>query len=484
MRSTKDVGAARRSTVATTSDIYEYLRLLFSRLGQLHCPQCQLPVMAQSRSEIVAQAIQAFELRKVIILAPQVRQRTGSHHEIFPRIVRDGYLRARVDGELVDAASPPDLAPSKPHDIEIVIDRLVMKPGIQSRLQESVDMALQLGQGQCVLSHETPTGWQDRLYSSQLACAACGISFPTLEPRSFSFNNAVGACPDCEGIGSVQNVDDTERVCEACQGTRLGLIPRSVRIDGTSIADFCAMSPVEASRCIDRWTESFSSSTLEGSEAKSSAMRHLLPEMSNRLRFLNDVGLEYLSLNRRCETLSAGELQRVRLAACLGSELTGVCYILDEPTAGLHSNDTARLLKSLFRLRDGGNTVLIVEHDLEVIRSADYVIDLGPGAGILGGRVLAVGTPDDVENNSHSITGPFLNFDRHFDIRSQGGIATAPESKSIASPAEPFLRLSQATLHNLKNVTVEIPLRQFVCVTGGSGSGKSSLIMQTLVPAL
>ena len=474
-------GPRKRSTVATTSDIYEYLRLLFSRTGQLHCPQCLQKVTAQSRSEIVAQVLQAFELQKVIVLAPVVRQRTGSHHDIFSRIVKDGYLRARVNGELVDASAAPDLAPSRPHDIEIVVDRLIMKPGIQSRLEESIDLALQLGQGQCVLSHETPSGWEDRLYNSHLACASCGISFATLELRSFSFNNGIGACSECAGMGTIINTDESERVCESCGGTRLGLIPRSVRIDGTSIADFCAMSPTEALQRVDRWQEWFASPASNLSQNQQSAMRPLLPEIRNRLRFLNDVGLEYLTLDRGCETLSAGELQRVRLAACLGSELTSVCYILDEPTAGLHVMDTARLLKALLRLRDAGNTVLIVEHDLDVVRAADYVIDLGPGAGRLGGCVLAFGSPNDLERDPKSITGPFLKAASTTCSKSDNA---ASGFHSIVPAPESALRLSGATLHNLKNVTVEIPLRQLVCVTGCSGSGKSSLIMQTLVPAV
>lgn len=480
----KSSGLRKRSTVAATSDIYEYLRLLFSGVGQLCCPECRQSVKAQTRSEIVSRAIQAFEHQKVIVLAPLVRQRTGSHHDIFSRIVRDGYLRARVDGELVDAAVPPDLVPTLPHDIEIVIDRLIMKPGIRSRLEESLDLALQLGQGQCLLSHETATGWEDRLYNIQLACVACGISFPNLEPQLFSFNNVIGACSECEGIGTVTNHDGTERICDACEGTRLGHIPRSVRIDGTSITDFCSMSALDALQRVEQWTEWLSSSASHASETRRSALRHLMPEILNRLKYLIDVGMEYITLDRGSETLSAGELQRVRLASCLGSELTSVCYILDEPTAGLHPSDTIRLLKSLSRLRDAGNTLLIVEHDLEVIRSADYVIDLGPGAGQLGGRVLAFGTPDDLIHNSNSITGPFLKSGHEFEIRSKRGSASASGSASIVSPPEPVLRLSGATLHNLKNITVEIPLRRFVCVTGGSGSGKSSLIMQTLVPAV
>ena len=474
-------GARKRSTVATISDLYDYLRVLYSRVGQLYCPQCRQPVTSQSRSDIVNQAIQCFDQKKVIVLAPLIRGRAGSLRDVFARIVKDGYVRARVDGELVDAAAPPELPKSKPHHIEIVVDRLIMKSGVESRLEESVDLALQLGQGVCILSYESAHGWEDRLYNTQLACATCNTSFPSLEPRSFSFLSALGACPVCEGLGRSPELDDSDAVCGACQGTRLGTLARSVQIDGISITDFCAMSPARAALCVDQWEQRFSRPDEDLSDGSLQATKHLLPEIKTRLRFLEEIGLNYLTLDRGGETLSAGELQRVRLAACLGSELSGVCYLLDEPTAGLHGDDTARLLQSLLRLRDAGNTVLIVEHDLDVVRAADYVIDLGPGAGILGGRVLACGTPQELERNTSSITGKFLKTVRVRKGRRQKANATT----SIESlEGHPHIRLVGATLHNLKDVTIAFPLGQIVCVTGPSGSGKSSLVMQTLVPAI
>ena len=471
----------KRATVATTSEIYDYLRLLFARVGQLYCPTCHVPVAAQSRATIVGQALRFQGRQKVLVLAPIVRGRNGLHSDVFARIVKDGFVRARVDGEMVDAAAPPELDKSKPHDIEVVIDRLIIKEGIQSRLEESIDLALQLGQGQCLLSHEIDGRWQDRLYSSRLACVTCGTSFPSLEPRTFSFNSAAGACPVCEGQGTVMGADETESLCEACGGTRLGPIPRAVQVAGTSLPAFVAMCPSTAVATVEGWFQEFTDPVDRKADdvqfaVGKSAAQFILPEIQARLQFLVEIGLDYLSLDRGSDSLSAGEFQRVRLAACLGNRLTGVCYILDEPTAGLHPRDTHRLLQTLIRLRDEGNTVLLVEHDLEVIRAADHVIELGPGAGVLGGRIVATGMPMELVRNSNSITGPFLaTAERHR--------ARLSEIESV-EPATPILRMTGATLHNLRRVTLELPLQRIVCVTGVSGSGKTSLIMQTLVPAV
>lgn len=481
-------GVRKRSTVASTSDIYDYLRLLYARVGKLHCPTCHRPVESQSRSDIVERVLQFEDRQKIIILAPVVRDREGAHGDVFARIVKDGYVRARVDGEIVDAASPPALVKSKPHNIEIVVDRLVLKEGIRSRLEESVDLALQLGRGQCVISRDVDGTWQDRLFSSHLVCTTCGTSFPTIEPRSFSFNSAVGACAKCQGLGVQLLQDESEVDCEECQGTRLSLISRSVLIDGTSITEFCRKTPSDALDTAARWADLFSSysnEAIHSSEGVRAACQYILPEVSSRLSFLADIGLNYLSLDRSCETLSAGEYQRTRLAACLGQQLTGVCYILDEPTAGLHAREIDRLMNHLTRLRDVGNTVVLVEHDLDVVRQADYVIDLGPGAGTLGGRVIAVGTSDQLSSNPESITGQYLQ--RRALGKRQGlrePYAEPLTNSTVQPPTANVIRLTGATLHNLKNVTVEFPLRQVVCVTGVSGSGKTSLVIQTLVPAI
>lgn len=473
----------KRATVATTSEIFDYLRLLFARTGQLHCPACHQPVTSQSRATIVQQALRLQDRRKVVILAPIVRGQRGAHADVFTRIVKDGYVRARVDGVIVDATAPGNIAKSKPHDIEIVVDRLIIKEGIQTRLEESIDLALQLGQGQCLLSHEQDDRWIDRLYSSRLACATCGTSFASLEPRSFSFNSPAGACTDCQGQGMINGSDDEEQVCPSCQGTRLNPVARSVLIDGISITDFCGQSPTAAEAIVQQWSDGKNATAAADDESlelsRRNAFQHLLPEIESRLRFLNDIGLDYLTLDRRCETLSAGEFQRTRLAACLASQLTGVCYILDEPTAGLHAQETDRLMNILYRLRDEGNTVLLVEHDLDVIRRAEFVIDLGPGAGRLGGTVLATGTPDELQRNPESLTGKYLSLQNRSPVEEQ---PSAPSGKKPAG--SPVLTLAGATLHHLKDLTVEIPLGKFVCVTGVSGSGKTSLIIQTLVPAL
>ncbi len=469
-------GPRRRTTVATIAEIYDYLRLLFSRAGRLHCPTCHQPVSSQSREAIVDHALRLEDRQKVLILSPIVRGQSGSHAEVFARIVRDGFVRARVDGELVDAASPPSLAAVRPHSIEVVVDRLIIKEGIRARLEESIDLALEMGQGQCLLSHEADGQWQDRLYSSRLACATCGVSFPTLEPSDFSFNSVRGACATCHGLGVVATgIEDVEETCSTCTGRRLAPLPQSVLIAGRSITDIVALRMDEALWCIEEWSELFF-----GEDATEQiAMRHILPEVASRLRFLVEVGLDYLTLDRAGDSLSAGEFQRARLAASLGSQLTGACYVVDEPTAGLHPRDTDRLLKTLLNLRDQGNTVVIVEHDLDVIRQADHVIDIGPGAGSHGGHLLAAGSPDTIALDENSITGHAL---RRRSL--SGSTVQLPPSEPISFEPTSWLTLSGATQHNLQDVTLRVPLGGLVCVSGVSGSGKTSLIMQTLVPAI
>ena len=522
-------GPRRRTTLATIAEVYDYLRLLYARIGRLHCPTCRQPVSSQSREAIVEQALRLENRQKVLILSPVVRGQTGSHAEVFARIVRDGFVRARVDGELVDAATPPPLVATKPHSIEVVVDRLIIKEGIRSRLEESIDLALELGQGQCVLSHEADGGWHDRLYSSRLACAACGVSFPTLEPSDFSFNSARGACAECHGLGvssalpsgtgsassllkkvawtprpsenqleadgrgvhptvlqqavsppvpRVQRKTATNEhvspttTCPACVGRRLALLPQSVLIAGRSICDVVSLRADEAWRCIDDWSRLFDA--VSGNvAAEQLAARHILPEVASRLRFLVEVGLEYLTLDRAGDSLSTGEFQRARLAASLGNQLTGACYVVDEPTAGLHSRDTDRLLRTLLDLRNQGNTVVVVEHDLDVVQQADHVIDIGPGAGLHGGQLLAAGSPREITLSETSVTGQELR-------RRATGLLNE------VSPFQPqaWLALTGATLHNLQDVTLRVPLGGLVCITGVSGSGKTSLVMQTLVPAV
>ena len=499
-------GPRRRTTLATIVEVYDYLRLLFARIGHLHCPTCRQPVSSQSREAIVEQALRLEDRQKVLILSPVVRGQVGSHAEVFARIVRDGFVRARVDGELIDAATPPTLTATKPHSIEVVVDRLIIKEGIRSRLEESIDLALELGQGQCLLSHEADGGWHDRLYSSRLTCATCGTSFPTLEPSDFSFNSARGACAECHGLGVMTTVSTSKFVagaasvrpqtpainyadagsvghdeatvgdraeatsearCSACNGRRLAPLPRSVLIDSRAISDIAAMRTDEALNCIQGWSQQLDS------QAEQLAARHILPEVASRLRFLVELGLDYLTLDRAGDSLSAGEFQRARLAASLGSQLTGACYVVDEPTAGLHPRDTDRLLRTLFNLRDQGNTVVVVEHDLDVVKQADHVIDIGPGAGSHGGQLLAAGSPREIALSETSVTGRELR-------------RRVNDLPGVIAPFQPqrWLTLTGATLHNLQDVTLRVPLGGLVCITGVSGSGKTSLVMQTLVPAV
>ncbi|MDB5342871.1 MAG: uvrA 2 [Schlesneria sp.] len=467
-------GPRRRTTLATVTDLYDYLRVLYARVGRLHCPTCGQPVSSQSREAIVEQVLKLEERRKVMVLAPVVRKQAGAHAETLARASRDGFVRARVDGELIDLSSPPALSPTKPHDIEVVVDRLVIKEGIRSRVEESIDLALQIGGGQCILSQELDGAWSDCLYSSQLACLTCNVSFPSIEPGDFSFNSPRGACPTCHGLGILTPADSDEtqapEVCPDCHGERLALLPRSVFIEGTSIGQLTAMTAAEAIERVRSWLGNLELQPTDGEVAQ--LMAQLVPEMTSRLQVLIDLGLDYLALNRAGDSLSAGEFQRARLTACLGSQLTGVCYVIDEPTAGLHASDTGRLLKILQQLREQGNTLLVVEHDLQLIRQSDHTIEIGPGAGVQGGHLIASCSPQELVNHEASVTGRELR-------RRVAGLPT----RSDVQPSR-WLTLNGATLHNLQDVTLRLPLGGLCCVTGVSGSGKTSLIMHTLVPAL
>ncbi len=468
-------GPRRRTTLATVTDIYEYLRLLYARIGRLHCPTCGQPVCSQSRDAIVAQVLNLEQRRKVLVLAPVVRQQAGTHADVLARITKDGFVRARVDGELIDLAAPPELAAGKPHTIEVVVDRLIIKEGIASRVEESVDLALQVGQGQCIISHDADSHWIDRLYSSHLACLACGISFPSIEPGDFSFNSPRGACPTCHGLASIPDPASTDEgptiECPDCHGQRLGLLPLSVLIDGLSIGQLTAMTAPLALDSLTSWLQSFATNAADPTAAPIG--RHVLPEIISRLQVLVDLGLDYLSLNRAGDSLSAGEYQRARLTACLGNQLTGVCYVIDEPTAGLHPTDTQRLVQTLLQLRDQGNTLIVVEHDLSVIRQSDYSIEIGPGAGTRGGRLIAACPPGQLLDCEASVTGQELR-------RRSAGL---PQPGKQFEPRS-WIKLEGATLHNLQEVSLDLPLEGLVCLTGVSGSGKTSLIMQTVVPAI
>jgi excinuclease ABC subunit A len=468
-------GPRRRTTLATIAGLYDYLRLMYARIGRLHCPACGLAVSSQSREAIVEQVLKLEDRRKVLVLAPLMRHQTGTHADVLAKIGRDGFVRARIDGELIDLSAPPELVASKPHQIEVVIDRLIIKEGIRGRVEESIDLALQIGNGQCILSHEADGVWVDRLYSSRLACLPCGTSFPAIEPGDFSFNSPRGACPACHGLGVVSSSDAREESsqppCPDCQGNRLALLPQSVLVEGVSIGHLTAMMPPEALNRIHDWMAIWSADSADGDVAH--LARHLVPEIAGRLQVLSELGLDYLALNRGGVTLSAGEFQRARLTASLGCQLTGVCYVIDEPTAGLHASDTRRLLRTLMQMRDQGNTLIVVEHDLDVIRQSDHTIEIGPQAGAQGGRLVAACSPEDLAECADSVTGQELR-------RRRSGL---PNERAEFHPSR-WVTLHGATLHNLQQITLNLPMQGLVCFSGVSGSGKTSLVMQTLVPAL
>lgn len=491
----QSTGAPRpRSLLATVTELHDFLRLWYARAGVLHCPTCQVPVARQSPAEIVARVMSLEAGRKVMLLAPLVRQRKGTHTEVFEKVARLGLIRARVDGELVDVAQAPALAKTKPHSIEAVVDRVVVKEGLETRLAESVELAIRIAEGNCIIAHQTDDGWAERLYSTKLACLDCGTSFPPVEPRTFSFHSPYGACTACEGLGSVA---DTDTDCPECGGSRLGPTGRHVRWRERSLPELLSLTVADARAWFDAIDLGIANADSAMDPVLREVSRRLFPEIVRRLRFMDEVGLGYLQLDRSAGTLSGGELQRARLAQALGGGPAGACYVLDEPTCGLHPRDTRRLLDTLFALRDRGNSLVVVEHDLDVIRAADHVVDLGPGAGREGGLLIGQGTPEELTRQPASLTGRALS-----DETGRGRGISGPGFQPVISPAESqearqagslaheespsrsdaSLRLIGASLRNLQNISVEIPLGQLVCVTGVSGSGKSTLVMESLVP--
>ncbi len=566
-----------RSTVGTVTEIYDYLRLLFARIGTPHCYKCGKVIEAQTPQTIVDRVLAFPGKTKVQLLAPIVRQRKGTYQKVFAEVKRRGFVRMRVDGEFCHVDDDLELERYVKHDIDVVVDRLVVKEGIQKRLTDSVETCLELGKGLLRVWYQPP-GEKAReiLQSEHLACVDCGIACEELEPRMFSFNNPHGACPECTGLGAVMKVDpdlvvpephltieegavrpwsmrrlldgwsrrvlvsvcnhygqsvhtpwshlpehfrdivlygsgdeevefshesarmdfkmrrpfegvipnlerrfretDSNRArdfisefmsslpCAVCGGSRLRPESRAVRLGSRNIMDVTALSIGEA---LD-WVK-----TLKLTKAKAAIAKRVVKEIRERLGFLVSVGLSYLSLDRQAGSLSGGESQRIRLATQIGSGLVGVLYILDEPSIGLHQRDNQKLIRTLERLRDLGNTVIVVEHDEETIRMADYVVDLGPGAGVHGGKVVAAGTPEDIVAHPDSLTGQFLS--GAFQIH-------CPPARRKADGK--FIRIRGARHNNLKGVNAEFPLGLFTCVTGVSGSGKSSLINETLYPAV
>jgi excinuclease ABC subunit A len=598
-----------RSTVGTVTEIHDYLRLLFARAGTPHCPEHGVPLQASSVSQMVDAVLALAEETRILLMAPVARERKGEFTEVFTQMQAQGFVRFRVDGKVVELADLPALVKNEKHDIDVVIDRLKVRPDMLQRIAESMETALRLADGRAlVLDLDTGT---EHAFNAKFACPHCSFAIGELEPRLFSFNSPLGACPDCEGLGEqsffdparivafpdislasgaikgwdkrnayyftmleslakhygfdletpfesltenvkqvllfgsgeedikftyvlesgakagrktskshpfegiVHNMSrryrDTDsslvreelaryrghRACLACEGTRLRTEARHVRLGtGPSARTLHDVSHTTLSEC----QTYFQNLTLEGNKAD--IADKVVKEIANRLKFLNDVGLTYLSLSRSADTLSGGEAQRIRLASQIGSGLTGVMYVLDEPSIGLHQRDNDRLIDTLKHLRDIGNSVLVVEHDEDMIRAADHCIDMGPGAGVHGGRVMAQGTPAEIEANPESLTGRYMSGalsiavpDKRRDWLLQQttvqaaqpvannvfGSPVVPANRTVAKQA---LTVVGARGHNLQNVTVEFPVGLFTCVTGVSGSGKSTLVNDTLYAAV
>jgi len=467
---------AARSTLATMTEIHSHLRLLFARAGTVHCPGCGAALERRSPQAIVDVLLGLGEQRRVMLLAPVISRRRGGQLAVFEQLATEGFVRARVDGELVELTPPPQLDPRRNHSIDAVIDRVVIRDGLGSRLQDSVELALRVGSGRLVISAETSEGgWDDTLLSSRLACADCEWSAPAVEPRTLSFNSPEGACGTCGGLGRVgeESADGGKAaaggICPDCDGTRLGQLARAITVFGESIVEVCRLSVGEAYIRLTGWLEA----TADDGTPGSAVAQKVLPHVVSRLGFLQRVGLDYLTLDRPTRTLSGGEFQRSRLAGALGSGLVGVGYVLDEPTIGLHAADTLRLLSCLEELRDQGNSVLLVEHDLGILRRADWIVDLGPGGGRHGGRLVVSGPLEEVMACGESVTGSHL-------------AGRPPRATRSPRPIDPnhSVTLRNANLHNLQDLEVNFPLGVLCAVTGVSGSGKTSLVSGTLVPVL
>lgn len=562
-----------RSTVGTITEIHDYLRLLFARVGEPRCPKHDVPLAAQTISQMVDNVLALPAESKMMLLAPIVKERKGEHVKILENIASQGYIRARIDGEICDLSDPPKLELQKKHTIEVVVDRFKVRDDIATRLAESFETALELSGGTVVVVDMDNPDAQELVFSANFACPHCGYSIPELEPRLFSFNNPAGACPTCDGLGVQQYFDEkrvlqnpsvslaagaikgwdrrnfyyyqmltslakhyqfdidtpfealpkkiqdivlhgsgkeeiefqymndrgdvvlrhhsfegilnnmarryketesmsvreelakniSNRPCTDCGGSRLRPEARHVYIGQANLPDISEKSIGEALNFV---------SELSLSGQKAHIADKILKEIKERLQFLVNVGLNYLSLSRSAETLSGGEAQRIRLASQIGAGLVGVMYVLDEPSIGLHQRDNERLLNTLIHLRNLGNTVIVVEHDEDAIMAADHIIDIGPGAGVHGGNVVAQGNAQEIMANPNSLTGKFLSRVEKIEI----------PKKRTALDKQKILKLTGASGNNLKNVNLEIPVGLFTCITGVSGSGKSTLINDTLFP--
>ena len=562
----KTTSRSSRSTVGTITEVYDYFRLLFSSVGVAHCPQCGREISKQSIEQILDQVCGLPNRSRVIVYAPVVRERKGEFKKLFKRFYKEGYLRCRVDGKEAFLEDPPDLDKRRNHSIDVVVDRLMVGPDQRERLESSIRQALRLADGIVTVSM---LGGTEMLFSERMACIQCNLSFPSLEPRSFSFNSRFGACSTCSGLGTQAEVDlerlvldssrpasevrlqlelpelqslfkeclsallrhfdqspstpfsglgddlkqallfgSSERLtfhyddvsyqavfqglnqwfedrirsshsqprrqqlkaflkttnCGACQGTRLQSASRSVKVNGLSISDYCRMDLQACDQALQR---------IQFTEREQAIAGSILLEIGARLRVMLDVGLGYLTMDRQGGSLSAGEAQRIRLATQVGSQLRGVLYVLDEPSIGLHPRDTSKLLQTLKELRDLGNTIVLVEHDEDTIRAADYILDLGPGGGHAGGHLVASGSLQDIMARPASLTGQYLTGDKQIEL---------PTERRKGNGLE--LRLKGVRHNNLKNLNVSFPLGKFIGVCGVSGSGKSSLVDEVLYRAL
>ena len=450
-----------RSTVGTITEIYDYMRLLFARIGHPYCYQCGKEITAQTVEQMVDKVLSLPSGTRIQVLAPIVRGRKGEYRKEFADMRGKGFVRARVDGELLDLEVDISLDKNKKHNIEIVIDRLIIKNDlderIRKRLADSIEISLRLADGVVVINR---VDGKDILFSEKLACIDCGISYPELTPRVFSFNSPHGACPECDGLGiRIEFGEDAGIICPACNGNRLKKEALAIKIANMSIAELTRSSVRSAIRLFD---------SLKLTKRETFIAQRILREIKERLYFLSNVGLDYLTLDREASTLSGGEGQRIRLATQIGSSLVGVLYVLDEPSIGLHQRDNVRLLSTLKRLRDLGNTVLVVEHDEETIRESDYVIDMGPGAGVHGGEIVSQGTPEDIMKDKNSLTGRYLKRELIISL-------PARHRKPVR-----YLTIKGARKNNLKDIEVSVPVGLFTAITGVSGSGKSTLLFEVL----
>lgn len=477
-----------RSTVGTVTEIYDYLRLLYSRIAKPYCWKCGKPIRSQSPQQMVDLILSSPEGTRVAILAPIVRGRKGEYQKELQQLRQRGFVRVRIDGEVLDLSDEIHLDKNKKHEIDVYIDRIIIKGDrgqFSHRMSDSVELALKMGEGQLILETQEGSKKTESLMSERFACPDCNISYPEPEPRTFSFNSPMGACPTCDGLGidtekeaefSERDAEDADSdlpptlqpeltpenaPCPTCHGQRLRKESLHYRLGDLNISEICRLS-------ISENVTFFKNLSL--SQRETLISDRIMKEIQERLRFLNEVGVGYLNLGRPAQTLSGGEAQRIRLATQIGSSLVGVIYVLDEPSIGLHQRDNEKLIGTLTRLRDLGNTVLVVEHDRDTIEQADWVLDLGPGAGTQGGHVVAAGTVQDVLKSKASLTGKYL----------RGELEISVPSKRRSWSPDRAIRIEGATQNNLKDLTVDFPLGVFTCVTGVSGSGKSTLIIDTL----